>query len=273
MSAAESFMLARARQIQSLVHALWGLSLLLVNITHAHAGDYVEYKSGPNRVALVELYTSEGCHSCPPADRWLSAWVDDARLWKQLVPVAFHVDYWDYLGWTDRFGSGSYSMRQREYAQQGALRNVYTPGFVVNGREWRGWFRDPRLDFRRVSATDAGELTLRLTGQRIEARYLASARLERLMLNIALLGAGIKSEIARGENAGKTLNHDFVVLGFRNVDLTEQTGTQAGTRGWQAATSLPSSSVSSARFAVAAWVTQTPLGPPLQAVGGWLAAD
>ena len=77
------------------------------------------FESGAERVNLVELYTSEGCSSCPPADRWLSGLRRNRGLWQQVVPLAFHVDYWDNLGWRDQFADASWSERQRQYAVQG----------------------------------------------------------------------------------------------------------------------------------------------------------
>jgi len=108
-------------------------------VISAGAGDIV-LQSGPARASLLELYTSEGCSSCPPAEAWLSRLRDDARLWKEIVPVAFHVDYWDNLGWKDRFASAAFTARQRDYAARWNSGSVYTPGFVLDGQEWRGWF-------------------------------------------------------------------------------------------------------------------------------------
>src|SRR6187401_409142 len=95
--------------------------------------------SGSTRASLLELYTSEGCSSCPPAEAWLSSLAASDQLWKDVVPVAFHVDYWDYLGWVDVFAKPEYSERQRDYSVAWKADRVYTPGFVLNGREWRGW--------------------------------------------------------------------------------------------------------------------------------------
>ena len=92
------------------------------------------FQSGPLRVNVLELYTSEGCSSCPPADRWLSGLKQDDRLWREIIPIAFHVDYWNYIGWQDRFSSPVYSERQRHYARNKGLSTVYTPGFLLNGR-------------------------------------------------------------------------------------------------------------------------------------------
>jgi len=87
----------------------------LVTLTSAHAE--TTFQSGPQRVALLEVYTSEGCSSCPPAESWLSEFKNQARLWKEIVPVAFHVDYWDGLGWKDRFAKEEYTSRQRAYSE------------------------------------------------------------------------------------------------------------------------------------------------------------
>jgi len=84
---------------------------------------------------VIELYTSEGCSSCPPADRWLAALASQPQLWARYVPLAFHVDYWDALGWPDRFASRRHTARQRAYARNGRLSQVYTPAFVVGGNE------------------------------------------------------------------------------------------------------------------------------------------
>src|SRR3569832_1716825 len=85
---------------------------------------------------VVELYTTEGCSSCPPADRWLSALKDDAAKGK-VVAQAFHVGYWDYIGWVDRFANPAYTDRQRKLASLNGLQTIYTPQVVRNGQDWR----------------------------------------------------------------------------------------------------------------------------------------
>ncbi len=97
----------------------------------------VALESGPMKTHLLELFTSEGCSSCPPAEAWLSKLKDDAGLWRDFVPLAFHVDYWDRPGWRDPFASKVWTARQYEYSARWKSSNVYTPGFVLDGREWR----------------------------------------------------------------------------------------------------------------------------------------
>ena len=92
--------------------------------------------SGNQQTTLVKLYTSVGCSSCPPADRWYSRLREHPDLWQSVIPIAFHVDYWNYLGWPDRFSDRSYSSRQRKYRSQGRASGVYTPGVFAAGC-WR----------------------------------------------------------------------------------------------------------------------------------------
>ena len=98
------------------------------------------FESGETQSTLIELFTSEGCSSCPPAEKWLSALKSNQDLWKKIVPVAFHVDYWDRLGWRDRFAKREFTSRQQRYAAGWGGDSIYTPAFVVNGKEWRSWF-------------------------------------------------------------------------------------------------------------------------------------
>ena len=115
--------------------AIW-LAFLLLFTRVAFAGD-LAFQSGPKKVQLLELFTSEGCSSCPPAEASFSRLVNDPRLWHEFVPVAFHVDYWDGLGWKDPFASFEWTKRQQTYAEKWKAESVYTPAFVLDGREWR----------------------------------------------------------------------------------------------------------------------------------------
>src|SRR5271154_4074347 len=98
-----------------------------------------DFQSSAEQVTFLELYTSEGCSSCPPAEAWLSRIKDSPELWKSVVPVAFHVDYWDYLGWHDPWAEKAFSDRQRAYAAAWGSGQIYTPCFARNGREWQDW--------------------------------------------------------------------------------------------------------------------------------------
>lgn len=174
----------------------------------------VEFSSSKQQATVVELYTSEGCSSCPPADHWLSSLKSDSRLFKTLIPMAFHVDYWDELGWPDRFASKQFSQRQRKLVQQGLISQVYTPGLVVNSQEWRGWFNGERE--LTLMTEPAGQLTAQYDDDELVVKFSEQQQYE---LNVAVLGMGLATEVKAGENRGRHLQHDFVVL-----ELYQQAG-------------------------------------------------
>ena len=229
---------------------------LVVHLPAVHAGDLQSFSSGTGRATTIELFTSEGCSSCPPADGWLSQLKSDPRLWNQIVPMAFHVDYWDYIGWNDRFATPAYSTRQRNHKSQGNIRSVYTPGFVVNGSEWRGWFRRTALP---LADGGAQQLRVEVDGSSVEAVYGGAP--EPLVLNIALLGFNLSNQVSSGENSGRRLSHDFVVL---------QHQTKLSDNGsWQLELPLIVESPVETK-GIAAWVSYPDSLKPLQATGGWL---
>ena len=128
------------------------LSFLVFIFIRTLAGAEFQFQSGPEQVPLVELYTSEGCSSCPRADAWMSGLRTHQDLWKGFVPVVFHVDYWDRLGWKDRFARRTFSQRQYDYAQIWSNESVYTPGVVLGGMEWQGWRGAERPTARKTPA-------------------------------------------------------------------------------------------------------------------------
>src|SRR5260370_24004733 len=112
--------------------------LLLITssrITNQLQAETLSIESGPRKTHLLELFTSEGCSSCPPAEAWMSRLKENPGLWRDFVPIAFHVDYWDRLGWRDPFASKAWTARQYEYSERWNSGSVYTPGFVLDGRE------------------------------------------------------------------------------------------------------------------------------------------
>jgi hypothetical protein len=173
------------------------------------------------RATLIELYSSEGCSSCPPAEAWLSQLANSPQLWQQVFPAAFHVDYWDGLGWPDRFARPVYTDRQRDYAAQLHQDSVYTPEFVVNGQEWRGWFHGDGLPAPQATGGNL-QLTIDLQGGTFSADYQPAALAPGALytLHACLLGMGIVSDVQRGENGGRELRHDFIVLDFQSRPLS-----------------------------------------------------
>lgn len=219
----------------------------------------ITLNSKDQQTNLIELFTSEGCSSCPPADKWLNSLKDDPQLWKKIIPLAFHVDYWDYIGWKDSFAKPQNTLRQQRYQQEGGIRTVYTPGFVNNGKEWRQWFG---LKSIQASNKTPGKLAVTIRNGQINAKFLPKSNQAKVLkLNVALLGFGFNNKIATGENSGRSLNHDFVVL--------SQTSQNSPNKTWRL--KLPHNNThKSQRLGIAIWVSNTNTQTPIQAVGGWL---
>ena len=229
--------------------------------------NYIKFQSAPERTALLELYTSEGCSSCPPAEAWLSGLKDSPRLWKDFAPVAFHVDYWNYLGWKDAWSDAEFSERQRSYAQLWHSENIYTPELVLNGKEWHNWFtgrNGPKSDGDKVGVlTVTSEKTNRwqviFSPEKIDASNYE--------IHAALLAGGIFSDVKAGENSGRQLQHDFAVVNLVQIGLTTSNGVAHG----RFIINAPKSVVGKTS-ALAVWVTRAGELEPLQSTGGWLAA-
>jgi hypothetical protein len=191
-------------------------------------------KSGPGTAALVELYTSEGCSSCPPADRWLST-LNTRYPAGSVVPLALHVDYWDYIGWKDPYANREFSLRQRKLTQLQRMAFVYTPQVMLQGRDFRGWsgkaFDEAlaRINGQPARASlqlavlggDAGSLE-------VEAAAVLAQPSTDAALYLAVYRSGLESQVKAGENRGRILQHDYVVLewqgpfGFAGTNVTER---------------------------------------------------
>lgn len=186
------------------------------SVSGAQAADVVgqcTVRSGATAPAVVELYTSEGCSSCPPADRWLSALAAQP----DVVALAFHVDYWDHLGWKDPFGSAAYTTRQREQQAVNGSRYSYTPQVTINGVDARHW-PSLRAPLAVPAAASAVQVQLSRDGDRYTAVVQAAAGTPaRLGAYWAVTENRLISSVKAGENGGATLAHDAVVRDYRPV--------------------------------------------------------
>lgn len=163
---------------------------------------------------VIELYTSEGCNSCPPADQWLSQTVAKTRGLKDnnVIALAFHVDYWDYIGWKDAFAQPAFSQRQTTLARSGGASGVYTPQIFVDGKDDRSWTRGGGS----VSTTPASvKFNLTSQWQGDGAAVTFSGKLTdanpAIRLRFAVTENGLVTVVKAGENRGETLRHDAVV--------------------------------------------------------------
>ncbi len=225
----------------------------------------ITFQSPQRQVVLLELYTSEGCSSCPPAEAWLSTLKDKAGLWSEFVPVAFHVDYWNGLGWRDKLSNEEFTQRQSDYAQEWSAQNVYTPEFVLNGKEWSNWH-----GYRHIppaSANSAGTLQVNSKdGKHWQANFIPFGKgATDYDVTAALLVSDLGSDVTAGENSGRHLNHDFAALSLITRSLV---ATPSGFEGSFIIDNQPKGI--NGRLALAVWVTRRGHLEPLQATGGWL---
>ena len=177
----------------------------------------INFKSPENKVSLIELYTSEGCSSCPRADEWLNKLKEHKNLFKTFIPLAFHVTYWDFLGWKDSFGKKYFDKRQRNYSSNVWKKNsVYTPQFVIDSKEYRQWFSSKK--FPKIKNEYAGILEADLENNKIKVSYINSNKNMNLLINIniLILENNLKVLVKKGENKNKILKHNFVVKDFYN---------------------------------------------------------
>jgi hypothetical protein len=181
---------------------------------HAQPGGCTALSAAGTAV-LVELYTSEGCSSCPRADRWLSTLRASGLKPDRLVPLALHVDYWDYIGWKDPFAKALFSARQRELAKIAQSRVVYTPQVVLAGKDYLYWSAPDRFA-KAVAAVNATasrariELALKGAGLRASATVPAPADRDGAVLYVTQYENGLSNRVTSGENRNATLSHDYV---------------------------------------------------------------
>ncbi len=186
-----------------------------------------QVKSGEFKAAVVELYTSEGCSSCPPADKFLGR-LGKTEESEMIITLAFHVDYWDYIGWKDPYASADYTQRQRIVARANSQSSIYTPEFVVDGAEARGsrkitakvsagYANQAEADITlKLSDVDAGKVSAEVSIDNIS--YAGDDTPE---VYLAIFENGLSSSIDAGENRGKRLKHDYVVRHISPSEMTE----------------------------------------------------
>jgi hypothetical protein len=224
-------------------------ALILALAPIAALAQTCEVRSAAQPPARVELYTSEGCSSCPPADRWLTG----LKGRNDVIALAFHVNYWDRLGWPDRFATAAITERQHQLAQTSGSSYVYTPQVVMNGRDLRNW---GSASIARPPASKVA-LSMKREGNTVTANVGAGS--ERLAGYWAVLEDGHSTRVKAGENSGETLKHDHVVTLYKPVEAW------AGKDDKQWSLALPPASGGAARRVVFV-VTDAASQRPVQAL-------
>ena len=215
------FVLVTTRTMNVFVKLLLALcvfpGVLFSQTVYAENDSVVTAQSPKNRVALLELYTSEGCSSCPPAEKWLSNLNDSGISSQQLIPLAFHVTYWDYIGWQDQFASKQYDQRQRQIARYNSQETIYTPQFVLGGNDYRT-YNQFTSDVREIVSQES-VVDLKLSAQKEDALTIGvelyadigRSDVKDAALYIAVYENDLSVDVEDGENEGELLHHDYVV--------------------------------------------------------------
>jgi len=180
--------------------------------------------------AVVELFTSEGCSSCPPAERIFIQLTETAK--EQQAPVytlAFHVDYWNALGWIDPYSQPKFTQRQKFYAYHNNSKTVYTPQIIINGATYLEGYQSQAIQDtieQQLKKPARASIILKTSqqGEDVLLSFTVRGDLEKSFLNIALVEEGISNYVPRGENAGKTLRHENVVRDFQSFVLYKNQG-------------------------------------------------
>jgi hypothetical protein len=196
-------------------------SALACILTHAQTnaqGTSCRATSGKTVPTIVELYTSEGCNSCPPADQWLSQQVANPEANAKMIALAFHVDYWDYIGWKDAYARADYGARHSAMVRANGSSTVYTPQIFVNGKDDRSW----RVGVTGMTPT-AARATLDVEADwkdgKLAFRGRVSEGSDAVRIRYAVAENGISTAVKSGENAGETLKHDAIVRDHAIVNV------------------------------------------------------
>lgn len=180
---------------------------------------------------VIELFTSEGCSSCPPADKLLSQFSEGSKAGKSnIIALSFHVHYWDRLGWSDPYSDQKYTDRQRDYGKKLNIRKVFTPQMIVNG-VYSFVGSDKEEADKAISKAKAESMfntvsisEIIMEGNYCQFKYRLSESSRNTIVNFALTEDGLSQQVPRGENKGKLLKHDNVVRAFKTMEAPKKSG-------------------------------------------------
>lgn len=224
-------------------------------------GSEWELKSANTQIHLLELYSTQSCSSCPPAQAWVSNLKSHGKLWEDFIPIVFHVDYWDYLGWKDLYSKNQFTQRQRAYVRNWKSKTVYTPMFVLDGKEWRS------RSIADLAKTGKNVGVLNVKRSKKDTYTVEFSPYDGGLLDYSfygvLLGMDIKTNILDGENSGLKLQQDFLVLNLKKTSASCIKNKCSGT------IILKKPNLKGIQdLKLAFWVARTPQLTPLQVVGG-----
>ncbi|WP_121202122.1 DUF1223 domain-containing protein [Mucilaginibacter gracilis] len=207
------------------------LALLIIPAVYAFKNKANQNKIPQNGFAVVELFTSEGCSSCPPADELVAKILKEDST-KPIYILSYHVDYWNHLGWKDEFSKAQYSDRQRRYAQWLKLSQIYTPQIVVNGTtEFVGSNEQAlrgatQMAFKKTNNLMPVLSNVHFTATGLSLQYPAMAGAANCSLLIAFVQNSAQTNVKSGENGGHILNHVNIVRSLNTISIRNQGGPQ-----------------------------------------------
>lgn len=186
----------------------------------ANSGQPADQEPPTGKAVVVELFTSEGCSSCPPADELLNRLSRQKTFaGAQIIPLGFHVDYWNYLGWQDRFSSSQYSLRQQQYAAKLSLNGPYTPQMVVQGaQEFVGSDQQRASQAIARAAAESSQATVEISvfGEKLRVLVHSDPGLSANVI-LVITEDGLETRVGDGENSGRVLRHSAVVRDMRRI--------------------------------------------------------
>jgi len=190
---------------------LFILSQLILADLHVQTTD--------TKTTMIELFSSEGCSACPPAERWVSGLINHPKLWSAFIPLVFHVDYWDYIGWEDPFATEQTTERQYHYAEALGQRNVYTPQMIVQGANHAtGSDRDKILALiARTQKSKRVAVTINRAEDGVRVTVAGADTTEEAAVWLAVFDNRHDTDIKRGENGGRMLSYYNVVRGMKRI--------------------------------------------------------
>ena len=199
-----------------------GLSMFALFASYQASAETYQASSSKHPVALIELYTSQGCSSCPPAEKWLGELEQSGIKSTQAIPLALHVDYWDYIGWKDQFSQKYFTQRQYQYRKTNHSESVYTPQIMFNGNDVRQVnFGNSLSELSRKNAAVAFKVMAESVNQSNLKVAIDFNRIDAIAKNsrvvVVLAENNLVGHIKAGENAGRTLKHDHVVRIWKNI--------------------------------------------------------
>lgn len=220
------------------------------------------FNSGTQQIALLELFSSEGCSSCPAAEKKIYALRSDLNLWKNFTPINFHVDYWNQLGWNDRFSRDQFTKRQNNYATLWNVTRIYTPEFVLNGQELGSDLKTISTDKKqKVIPLILNSSANKISDVEIHFKPTDSRNLK---VYFAVLGNNLESKVTAGENKGEVLKHNFVVLSLdeKEINSTQKTEVIKVQFPWPELKEKPNS------LSVVSWIVDSKSSKYIQSIGG-----